>query len=53
VCQAGTKEIAFVVDEHLRLIFEASKSRRMDDPVTVALELAAMGRCAVGITATA
>jgi hypothetical protein len=37
VRQAGTEEIAFVIDEDLRLVFETPKSRRMHDPVAVAL----------------
>jgi hypothetical protein len=42
VRQAGAEQIALVVDEDLRLVFKPAKSRRMHDPVAVALELAAI-----------
>jgi hypothetical protein len=42
VRQAGTEQVAFVIDEDLGLVFETPKGRRMHDPVAVALEFAAM-----------
>ena len=39
--QPRAEMIALVIDEDLRLVLEAAEGRRMDDPVPVALELAA------------
>jgi len=39
--QAGAEEVAFMIDENLGLVFQPSKRGRVDDPVPVALELAA------------
>src|SRR5690606_17320018 len=39
--QTGTEQVAFVVYENLGLVFEAAKSGRVDDAITVTLELAA------------
>ena len=39
--QARAKQVAFVVDEDLRLVFEPAKRGRVNDAVAVALELAA------------
>ncbi len=36
--EPGAEMVALVVDEDLRLVGEAAESRRMDDPVAVALE---------------
>ena len=45
VREAGTEQVALVVDEHLRLVFEAPERRRMNDTVSVALVLgASLGR---------
>jgi hypothetical protein len=41
VRQAGAKQVAFVIDEDLRLVLEAPKRRGMHDAIAVALELAA------------
>ena len=38
VGQPGTKMVAFMGDEHLRLVFQAAERGGMDDPVAVALE---------------
>ena len=38
VGQTGAKIVAFVVDEHLGLVFEATEGPAMNDPVTVALK---------------
>jgi hypothetical protein len=53
VRQAGTEQIALVIDEDLRLVFEAPESGRVYDAVPVALEVAAVGRLAVRMKATA
>ena len=39
--EAGTEHVAFVVDEDLRLVLKPSKSRTMDDPISIPLELTA------------
>ena len=39
--EAGPVVIAFVKDEHLRLVLQAPECRRVDDAVAIALELAA------------
>src|SRR5690606_26109548 len=39
--QAGAEEIALVVDEDLGLVLEPAKGRGMNDPVAIALEIAA------------
>ena len=44
VREPRAEEIAFVVDEHLRLVLEPPESGRMDDAVAVALVLAAAAR---------
>jgi hypothetical protein len=45
VRESCPEKIAFVIDENLRLVFEAPESRRMNDPVAVALIFtAAAGR---------
>jgi hypothetical protein len=41
VGQAGAEQVAFVIDEDLRLVFEPAEGGGVDDAVTVALELAA------------
>ena len=41
VGQAGAEQIAFVIDEHLGLVFQAPESGRMDNAVAIALELGA------------
>jgi len=41
VGEASTKEVAFMIDEDLRLVLETTKGGGMDDTVAVALELAA------------
>ena len=41
VRQAGSEEVAFVVDEYLGLVFKSAKRGRVDDPVAIALEFAA------------
>jgi hypothetical protein len=50
VRQAGAKQVAFVIDEDLGLVFEAAKGGGMDDAVAVALEFTArlgarFGKC--------
>src|SRR4249920_3323604 len=49
--QAGAEQVAFVIDEDLRLVFEAPERRGMDDAVTVARELGAAGRTRLGVAA--
>jgi hypothetical protein len=53
VSQAGTEQVALVIDEDLRLVFETPKGGRVYDPVPVALEFAAMRRLRVRVMATA
>ena len=51
--EARAKQITFVIDEYLRLVFEPAKRRGMDDAVSVALEFRAdLGR-RLGKAATA
>ncbi len=38
VGETGAEVVAFVVDEHLRLVFQAAEGGRVQDPVAVALE---------------
>ena len=47
VGQAGAEVVALVGDEDLRLVFQPSESRGMDDPVTVAGESACGSRSPV------
>src|SRR5580765_3108313 len=49
--QASAEQVPFVIDEDLRLVFEAPERRGMDDAVTVALELGAAGRTRLGVAA--
>ncbi len=51
--QTRAEVIALVVDEDLRLVREAAKRGRMDDPVAVALEIAAGRRGRLGVQAPA
>lgn len=53
VRQAGTEEIALVIDENLRLVLEPAESSRVDDAVTIALELAAQRRTIFDVATTA
>ena len=48
VGQAGAKQVAFVIDEYLGLVFEAAKRAGMDDAIAVALEFAAPLRRILG-----
>ena len=42
--ETGAKQVAFVVHEHLGLVFQAPEGGRVDDAVPVPLEFAAVGR---------
>jgi hypothetical protein len=44
VRQARAKQVAFMIDEDLGLVFETAERRRMHDAIAVALEFAARGR---------
>ena len=44
VREARAEQVAFVIHENLRLVFEPAKRRRMDDAVAVALEFGARAR---------
>lgn len=44
VRKTGAEQVAFVIDEDLRLVFEPAKRGRMDDAVAVALEFGARRR---------
>ena len=46
------KQIAFMIDEHLRLVLQPSKSRRMNDAIAIALELTAGDRIGLRVTTT-
>ena len=50
VRQPGTKQVALVVDEHLRLVFQPTKSPGMDNAIAVTLERVAVARCGFGVT---
>ncbi len=51
VPSARAEQIAFMVDEDLRLVFQASERRAMDDAVAIALEFAAVLRRRFGMGA--
>ena len=51
--EPGTEQIAFVVDENLRLVFEPAKGGAVNDAVAIALELAARARPRLGVPAAA
>jgi hypothetical protein len=40
VGQAGAEQIAFVIDEDLRLVFQPAKCGRVDDSITITLKVA-------------
>src|SRR5699024_2676719 len=44
VCEAGAEQIAFVVDEHLSLVFQQPECLAMHDAVTIALKLRTLCR---------
>jgi hypothetical protein len=39
MCQTSAVMIAFVIDEHLGLVYQTPERRRMNDPVAVSLKL--------------
>ena len=39
MCQAGSIMVAFMVDENLGLVLKPAESRRVNDPVAIALEI--------------
>jgi hypothetical protein len=41
--QAGSEQVAFVIDEYLGLVLKASKGRGMDDTVPVTLKFTTVG----------
>ena len=47
--EARAVQIAFVIDEHLRLVFQAAERVGMDDAVAVALEFAAVSAAAARV----
>ena len=51
--QPGAKQIAFVVQKHLRFVDQPAKSGRMHDAVAVALEVRSRRRDRLGNTAAA
>ena len=53
VGQPGAKQVAFVVQEHLRLVDEAPKRAAVDDAIAVALEVVARRRGRLGMAAPA
>ena len=53
VRQPGAEQIAFMIHEHLGLVFQAAKSGGMDDAVAVALIFAAPARLRFAKTASA
>lgn len=53
VRETGAEQVAFVIDEHLGLVFEPAERGRMNDAVAVALELGAGRRRLFGMTAPA
>ena len=53
VGESGPVMIAFVVNEDLGLMLQAAEGRGMDDPVTVALEIAPGRRRRLGVQAPA
>src|SRR6185369_17175603 len=48
--QPGAKQVAFVVQEHLRLVDQAPEGGRVDDTVPVALVFGRVGRQQCSIT---
>ena len=53
VREARAEQVAFVIEEHLGLVDQASKRRAVDDAVAVPLELVAARVDALGMPATA
>ena len=51
--EPGAEQVAFVVEEHLRLVDEPAKSGRVDDAVAVALKVVARRRGRDGVASTA
>ena len=44
VSEASAKQVAFVIDEYLRLVFEPAERRRMSDAIADTLELSSSVR---------
>jgi hypothetical protein len=44
VREASAKEVSLMVNKDLRLIFKTSEGGRVDDPITITLELTATNR---------
>src|SRR5262249_28792244 len=53
MCDAGAIQVALMVDEHLRLVDETAKRIRVDDPIAIALKLAAESRFRLRIATAA
>jgi len=53
VGSARAEMVAVVIRKHLRLVLEASERARVDDPIAIALEAAAIGVLRFGHTAAA
>ena len=47
--QAGTEQVAFVVDEYLGFVFQPAEGGGMDDAVAVALKLVAVVGAVLGV----
>ena len=47
VRQARAEQVTLVIEEHLRLVDQAAKSRRMHDAVAIALECVAWAACRI------
>jgi hypothetical protein len=51
VRESRTEPVALVIDQHLGLVLEAPERGAVDDPIAVALKLAAEARRRLGVTA--
>src|ERR1700722_1979579 len=51
--EAGAIQIAFVIDDHLGLVDQPAKGRRMNDSVAVALVFRAIGGRSLGVATAA
>jgi hypothetical protein len=50
VCQACAKQVAFVIDEDLRFVFQPTECTCVNNPIAIALKLAAITRCWLWMT---
>ena len=52
MCQPGAEQVAFMVDENLGLVLQATESRRVYDAIAITLVLTAIGGGRLGMLAS-